>query len=112
MISETIEVTTPEFERATGWAIKPEGACQDDRCVPMPEPMSNVVDLRVIAERLKMPLIHDETVDLWCLGPEAGGKAISSAAAPELELPDWHGNTFRLSSLRGQKVLLLAWASW
>ena len=32
--------------------------------------------------------------------------------APELELPDADGNTFKLSSLRGQKVVLVAWASW
>lgn len=112
MISKTTDVPTPEFERQTGWAIRREGACRDDRCVPLPSPMSDVVDLRIIAEQLNMPLIHDETVDLWCLGPEAGGKALSSANAPELELPDWRGNAFRLSDLRGQKVLLVAWAPW
>lgn len=112
MISKTTRVETPEFERGTGWAIKPEGACRDDRCVPLPQPMSDAVDLRVIAELLNMPLVHDESVGLWCLGPEAGGKALTSATAPELELPDWRGDTFRLTSLRGQKVLLIAWAPW
>jgi peroxiredoxin len=37
---------------------------------------------------------------------------LTTAVAPELELPDADGNPFRLSSLRGQKVLLVAWASW
>jgi peroxiredoxin len=32
--------------------------------------------------------------------------------APELELPDLSGRSFALSSLRGQKVVLIAWASW
>lgn len=59
-----------------------------------------------------MPLVHDEAAGLWALGPEAGGKALSSAVAPELELPDWRGESFRLSSLRGKKVLLVAWAPW
>ncbi len=112
MISKTRRVETPDFERVTGWAIRPEGACRDDRCVPLPQPMSDGVDLRVIGELLNMPLIRDESVGLWCLGPEAGGKALSSANAPELELPDWRGDTFRLTSLRGQKVLLIAWAPW
>ena len=103
---------TPDFERETGWAIKPEGACRDDRCVPLPQSMSDGVDLPAIAELLNMPLVHDESAGLWCLGPEAGGKALSSANAPELELPDWRGDTFRLTSLRGQKVLLIAWAPW
>ncbi len=112
MISATVKVPTSEFQGQTGWEIRPEGACRDGRCVPLPEGALGVVDLRVMAERLNMPLVHDEAVGLWCLGPEGGGKALTSAVAPELELPDWRGETFRLSSLRGQKVLLVAWASW
>ncbi len=112
MISSNVEVKTEEFERQTGWLIRPEGACKDDRCVPLPQPPSGTVDLRTIAERLGMPLVHDEEAGLWCLGPGAGGKALTSAQAPELKLPDWRGERFHLSSLRGQKVLLIAWASW
>ena len=37
---------------------------------------------------------------------------LSTEARAELELPDVDGNLFRLSSLRGRKVLLVAWASW
>ncbi len=112
MISTAAEVPTAEFERQTGWAIKPEGACKDDRCFALAHPMARIVDLPVIADRLNMPLIHDEAHSLWCLGPEAGGKALTSAHATELDLADWRGEPFQLSSLRGQKVLLLAWASW
>ena len=112
MISTTTTVGTDEFERQTGWAIKPEGACKDDRCVPLPSPMADGVDLQAIAGQLHMPLIHDEDAGLWCLGPEAGGKALTSSQAPDLELPDWRGNTFKLASLRGTKVLLVAWATW
>ncbi len=112
MISTEVNVAVPEFERQTGWAIRPEGACKEGRCLPLAGPAAETIDLRVIADRLNMPLIHDEAAGLWCLGPEAGGKALTSARAPELELPDWRGETFRLSSLRGQKVLLVAWASW
>lgn len=112
MISTTAEVPASEFERQTGWQIKPEGACKDDRCVPLPSPRTDVAELPVIADRLNMALIHEEAAGLWCLGPEAGGQALTSAQAPALELPDWRGETFRLDSLRGQKVLLVAWASW
>jgi len=42
----------------------------------------------------------------------AGKTPLTTAVAPDLELPDVDGNPFRLSSLRGQKVLLVAWASW
>jgi hypothetical protein len=59
-----------------------------------------------------MPLVADEKHRLWALGPETLGRALASADAPELMLPDRNGVEFRLSSLRGLKVLLLAWASW
>jgi len=62
--------------------------------------------------KLNMPLIQDEAERLWCLGPEAGGKALTTVIAPDFELPDWHGRPFKLRSLRGKKVLLVAWASW
>jgi len=60
-----------------------------------------------------MPLVRDDAVDLWALGPSTvGGKALADARAPSLVLPDRAGNEFDVDSLRGQKVLLLAWASW
>jgi hypothetical protein len=59
-----------------------------------------------------MPLIHDAETDVWCLGPEAMGRALTTAQAPELTLPDYRGHLFQLSSLRGQKVLIVAWAPW
>ena len=66
------------------------------------------VDAGRLAERLGMPLIHDEPSGLWSLGPEAGGRALSSADAPELVLPDVCGRDVHLRSLRGSKVLLVA----
>ncbi len=120
MILTSLQVDRAEFEGHTGWAIRPEGACKDDRCVPLPDAAGAAapdaagarLDVRILADRLGMPLIHDEETGLWCLGPEAGGRALSSARAPELILPDVGGREFRLSSLRGSKVLLVAWASW
>ena len=114
MISATLLVDPLELERQTGWAIKPEGACKDDRCVPLSwsHPPHEPLDLRRFAEQLAMPLVHDNVADLWCLGPEAGGRALSSAIAPALSLPDLEGVPFELATLRGQKVLLVAWASW
>jgi hypothetical protein len=57
--------------------------------------------------------VHDEQRGLYAIGPStATGRALTTAEAADLELPDLDGNPFRLSSLRGQKVLLVAWASW
>jgi hypothetical protein len=112
MIIETLSVDRAEFERRTGWAIKPEGACKGDICVPLPEVAGATLDMRLVAERLGMPLIHDEESGLWALGPESGGRALTTVEAPDLALPDLEGREFRLRSLRGRKVLLVAWASW
>jgi hypothetical protein len=108
VILESLDVSTDEFERRTGWAIKPQGACKGDQCVPLPAGFQ----VQDIAERLGMPLVRDEKHGLWALGPESGGRVLLSAEAPDLVLPDLDGNEFALRSLRGQKIFLLAWASW
>ena len=72
------------------------------------------VDIVSIAERLGMGLVKDERVDVWALGPESTitGRSLTTAVAPELELPQLNGTLFRLDSLLGQKTVLVAWASW
>ena len=116
MLLTSLQIDPLELEARTGWAIKPEGACKGDLCVPLPDGGTTrgpTLDARMLAERLGMPLVHDADAGLWCLGPETiGGTALTTARAPELTLPDLDGNDLRLSSLRGQKVLLVAWASW
>lgn len=114
MILHDLEVGTDEFEHGTGWKIRPEGACRGDVCVPLGDAVrDDRIDARAAAERMAMPIVHDDRHDLWALGPWTGsGRALVSADAPELELPTVDGDTFRLSSLRGQKVLVLSWAPY
>jgi hypothetical protein len=113
MILTEPRVDLAELEARTGWAVKPQGACKGDACVPLPS-FASMIDAAVLEERLGMPLVHDDEHGLWALGPETGitGRALTTAAAPNLTLPDLDGNQFSLSSLKGQKVLLVAWASW
>lgn len=117
MILHSLTVDTSALEARTGWAIKPEGACKGEVCVPLPAGTSTggTVDVRALADRLGMPLVRDDAHDVWALGPDTGvtGRALTTAVAPELVLQDLRNDKpFALSSLRGQKVLLLAWASW
>lgn len=116
MLLERLDVTAEEFAAGTGWALKPQGACLGDICVPMPPEArggDGRVDVQVAAERLRMPLVHDEAHGLWALGPASvTGTALATADAPDLTLPDLDGNPFHLASLYGRKVLLVAWASW
>jgi len=116
VLTTSLEVEASAFERATGWSIKPEGACRGDVCVPLP-PEARVgegrIRLDVVAPRVGAPVVHDEDRQVWSVGPATvSGRALTTAEAPELALPDVDGNVFRLSSLRGKKVLLVAWASW
>lgn len=107
MIVDRLDLTPAEIERAFGWRLTPEGACKDDRCVPLDGP----ADLRGLADALGMPIVHDAR-GLFSVGPESGGRTLASARMPPLALPDLDGTPFDLASLRGSKVLLVAWASW
>jgi hypothetical protein len=111
MILTELRVDRDEFARSTGWEIKPEGACRGDACVPLGD-MGDNVDVLLVAERLQMPLVHDAKHGLWSLGPDSGGRVLASADFPDLVLPTWNGDDFDFRSLRGQKIFLLAWASW
>jgi cytochrome oxidase Cu insertion factor (SCO1/SenC/PrrC family) len=59
-----------------------------------------------------MAVVDDPVRGVRALGPESGGRALTTAKAPDLELPDADGNPFNLSAMHGRKVLLVAWASW
>jgi hypothetical protein len=110
MILQGLDVTAQQFEDVTGWAIKPQGACFGEVCVPLG---GAAFDLVSMADRLGMPLVEDAASSLWALGPSSlGGRALTTAQAPELVLPDLDGKPFALSSLRGQNVVLVAWAPY
>jgi len=111
VITRAPVVPVAEFESGTGWQLKPEGACRGSVCVPLSPQGDGEIDLRGVAERLGMPLVHDEKAGLWALGP-AAGPVLEDAEAPDFTLPDWRGGEFTLSALRGRKVLVLAWAPW
>ena len=113
MLLRSLHVSRSEFEAGTGWHLKPEGACQGDVCIALSQPAGDPVDVARVADDIGMPLVAAPEFGLWSLGPASiGSRALASAEAPDLRLPDLDGHEFRLSSLRGQKVLLFAWAPY
>ena len=114
MISDTVRVPLARLAAETGWEVKPEGACKDVRCVPLPPEVQDrsSVDLPTLAAALGHPLLYDAEHGLWSLGPQSGGHAMTTVQAPDLVLPALTGEPFPLSALRGRKVLIAAWASW
>jgi hypothetical protein len=116
VLPDRLDLTADEFEALTGWAIEPEGACRGDVCVPLPEldrDAAGRLDASVVGGCLGMPVAHDEAHGLWAFGPRSGDrKVLDSNRMPSLVLPDFDGGAFDVGSLRGRKVVLLAWASW
>ncbi len=109
MITTTSDISAEEFASGTGWDIKPEGACKGEVCVPLPDGYSATH----AADRLGMAVVRNDAAGLIAFGPESlNGRALVTALAPEVVLPDLDGNEFRLSSLRGKKVVVVSWAPY
>ncbi len=110
MLLDRLDISPDEFRRLTGWEIKAEGACKGTTCVPLPDGPFDVV---ATSQRLGMALVAEPQAQLWALGPQTfSGRALSTTDTSDFALPDLDGNEFRLSSLHGQKVLVLAWAPY
>lgn len=111
---------TSDLETATGWSLKPEGMCREAVCVPIP-PGSHTefvrgetLNLQRFAEHMGQPVVHEPATDTWVFGEAAGDRLsrLASLEAPDFELPDLEGRMHRLSDYRGNKVLVVTWASW
>jgi hypothetical protein len=116
MILTSLDRVDPAaFAERTGWAAKPEGLCRGEVCVPAPGSLRDdgTLDASVAAARLGMPVVHDAAHGVYALGPATtNGRALSTAVAADPELIARDGSPFRLSSLHGRKVLLVAWSSY
>ena len=108
-----------DLEAVTGWALKPEGLCRGDACVPLAGRAAGLSDGAAIDAAgfwryLGNPAVRDATGELWVLGAGAAtrSRALQSLEAPDFSLPDLAGNQHRLSDYRGRKVMVATWASW
>lgn len=117
-------VTPKDLTAVNGFELKPEGACLDAFCIPVseegPEPVLMTRDgepwfgVSRFARLLEQPVASVPEERVWSLGAYSieGLGHLSSAVAPDFELPDRDGKLVRLSDFRGKKVLLVTWASW
>lgn len=105
---------------ATGWELKPEGACKGDVCVPIPGGRerefvrTGAFNIAALAGHLGQPFAGDGSARAWVIG-EAGAErteSLRSLQAPDFTLPDLEGVEHRLSDYRGRKIFLVSWASW
>ena len=103
---------------ALGWELHEGTLCNDAKCVPLPAGSrlgdGGVFDLAEVAATLGRPLALDVDAGAAFLGVSAGERAqtLGSLMAPDFTLPDLAGRSHTLSSFRGKKVFMVAWASW
>jgi hypothetical protein len=110
-----------ELRESSGWELKPEGACLDEVCVPLPPGREGEFvrdggqfNLAALARLLGQPVVHDDAHGVWAFGEsgDARRNTLASLEAPDFTLPDLEGRLHSLSDYRGKKVLLVSWASW
>ena len=109
-------MSAKEAEKVTGWTLKPQGMCRDERCVPLPAAAlkDGEIDVEAFWQKLGGPVFASEEGDVWVLGAPAEERnaALEGLQAPDFTLPDIDGVPRTLSQLRGRKVFLATWASW
>ena len=108
--------------KVNGFALKPEGLCSADICIPVPKDAEwtfdvggkKYVDASHVATHVDQSVASDKDHTVWSFGgvPRLQSSLLPAAKAPDFALKDRKGKTVRLSDFRGKKVLLLSWASW
>jgi hypothetical protein len=115
---DRVRLEPTDVAAALGWELKPEGLCRGGVCIPLrdaPDVLdADGVDLAALARLLGRPLALDVDERAAYLGAAAAARAaqLASLEAPEFTLPDLSGRLHSLSDYRGEKVLLIAYASW
>jgi hypothetical protein len=113
-------LTRPDAETVSGWAMKPQGLCKGDICMPVPADHADDfvrddrINLAAFWDRMDKPAAHSRDGDVWVFGEGAAdrGARLTSLEAPDFSLPDLDGKLHSLSDYRGKKVFLATWASW
>lgn len=109
-------VPKADLLKINGFEIKPQGACREDICIPIPRTMmrGDLFNLTAFAGRVGQKFIADPAARVWSFGeiPVVQGAYVDSRIAPDVTVPDRKGRPVRLSQFRGKKVLLVTWASW
>jgi peroxiredoxin len=106
------------LEAVSGWVLKPEGLCRGPVCVPVRDRdalvVGDTIDVAAFAAAVGRPVVIDAAEGVIALGAPAAERvaAMESLDAPDFELPDVEGGSFRYSSLGKRKKLVVTWASW
>ncbi len=50
MLLHDLTILTSTFEAGTGWAIRPEGACRGETCIPLRGRPADTVDVEAVSQ--------------------------------------------------------------
>jgi hypothetical protein len=113
---DSLWIQKTDLPRVNGFELKPQGACREDICIPVPRAMMRgaYFNLTAFAQRASQRVVADPAGRVWSFGeiPVVRGSFLEGRIAPEVAVPDRKGRPVRLSQFRGKKVLLVTWASW
>jgi len=103
-----------DLPRINDFEVKPQGACREDLCVPIPKDFlkGDYFNLSAFARKVGEVSVADANV--WSFGeiPVLRGSFTESRIAPDFAVPDRKGRIVHLNDFRGKKVLVVTWASW
>lgn len=122
----SVWVSPDVLHAVTGWALKPEGLCRGDVCVPRAvlgdalggdtggDMGGDKVDVVGVGRALRRPVAFEPAAGIAVLADSSEDLAASIAegTAPAFTLPDLDGNPVSLADFAGRKKLLFAWSSW
>lgn len=113
---EALWVQKADLPSINGFELKPQGACRDEICIPIPRPMmrGTQFNLTAFAQRIGQRVVADPAMRVWSFGeiPVVRGAFLESRMAPDFSVPDRKGRLVRLSQFKGKKALVVTWASW
>lgn len=111
---EDLWILATELAQINEFVVKPQGACREDICIPLPKELKRKgwLNLSGFARKLKQSVVNEGSI--WSFGemPVLRSGFLQSRVAPDFAIQDRKGKTVRLTDFRGRKVLLLSWASW
>jgi peroxiredoxin len=115
---ERLFVPVGELDWVTGWALKPQGLCRGDICVPVRDRATlgadGWVDVAALGAVVGQPVAVEAAAGLAVIGHPAAerAEALSSLKAPDVRLPTVDGSEASVYDYSGRKRLVVSFASW
>ena len=121
-LDDSLHILPEDLSRVNGFELKPEGACFESLCFPLP--VDNAIlseidgqqwfNLTAFADWLEQPYVADTQHRAFSFGeiPAKRDSLLADAQAPDFEVTDRQGNVVRMTDLKGKKALIITWSSW